>query len=161
MAFICPPLARWNQFDRPDSTFSGGGWTQHQVAIDALGIASEENSEESLPSFVKPKKTSPPRSPTTAAGVQLLARVSFVRPISVSPWNCYPPHSQGTDHNPRDRRDAGDPGAGSPDMTAAEIHHPHAFPSPPSGWSRVLGRGPGHLKLSTPFYPRDEICVAA
>lgn len=37
-----------DQFDRPDSTFSGGGWTQHQVAIDALGIASEENSEESL-----------------------------------------------------------------------------------------------------------------
>lgn len=36
-------------FDRPDSTSSGGGWTQqHQVAIDALGIASAKNSEESL-----------------------------------------------------------------------------------------------------------------
>lgn len=119
-----------DQFDRPDSTSSGGGWTQHQGRLMRLGLPLKRIPRMRA-SFVKPKKKSPPRSPMAAGSA--LARVSFVRPISVPHGTATHLPSQGTDRNPGDRRDAGDPGAGSPDMTAAELHHPHAFPSPAAG----------------------------
>lgn len=99
-------------------------------------------------SFVRPNKTCPPRSPTTVGSA--LARLSFVRPISVLRGTATHLHSQGTDRNPQDRRDAGDPGAGSPDVTA-ELHHPHAFPR--RRLVQSAGARAGSSEVASPFSP--------
>lgn len=147
-----------DQFDRPDSTSSGGGWTQHQGRLMRLGlIASEKNPEdESL--FRQAEEEIPPTEPN---GRRFSSGAGKFRSSHLcSPWNCYPLTLAG--YGSQSRRSTG-----CWRSRCWFPRHDSSRATPPSrvsltgGWSRMLGRGPGHLKLSTFSAPRDEICVAA